>query len=132
MICRCIITLGIAVTASGLSAAQRPNVIVLLADDLGWKDIGCYGGPVKTPTLDSLAARGVRFTAFHAGAAICSPSRATLMTGRQHLRTGIYGVANEGRFTGESGGHSAAEEEVADAIQERYGRRAGLVRTTVE
>jgi len=74
---------------------NRPNVVVLLADDLGWKDIGCYGGPVKTPTLDSLAARGVRFTDFHAGAAICSPSRATLMTGRQHLRTGIYGVLQD-------------------------------------
>ncbi|MCH8218578.1 MAG: sulfatase-like hydrolase/transferase [Planctomycetes bacterium] len=63
---------------------------MLLADDLGWKDVGCYGGPVKTPTLDSLAARGVRFTDFHSGAAVCSPSRATLLTGRQHLRTGVY------------------------------------------
>jgi arylsulfatase A len=72
-----------------------PNVVVLLADDLGWKDIGCYGGPVKTPTLDKLAAEGVRFTDFHAGAAICSPSRATLLTGRQHLRTGIYGVLQD-------------------------------------
>ena len=74
---------------------NRPNVVVLLADDLGWKDIGCYGGPVKTPTLDTLAAEGVRFTDFHAGAAICSPSRATLLTGRQHLRTGIYGVLQD-------------------------------------
>ena len=52
---------------------QRPNVVVLLADDLGWKDIGCYDGPVKTPTLDALAANGVRFTDFHSGAAVCSP-----------------------------------------------------------
>jgi len=74
---------------------RKPNVVVLLADDLGWKDLSCYGGPVKTPTLDSLAARGVRFTDFHAGAAICSPSRATLLTGRQHLRTGIYGVLQD-------------------------------------
>jgi arylsulfatase A-like enzyme len=74
---------------------NRPNVVVLLADDLGWEDIGCYGGPVKTPTLDRLATEGVRFTDFHAGAAICSPSRATLLTGRQHLRTGIYGVLQD-------------------------------------
>ncbi len=73
-----------------LSAAKRPNVVMLLADDLGWKDIGCYGGPVKTPTLDRLAAGGVRFTDFYSGAAVCSPSRATLLTGRQHLRAGIY------------------------------------------
>jgi len=73
----------------------KPNVVVLLADDLGWKDIGCYGGPVKTPTLDGLAARGVRFTDFHSGAAVCSPSRATLLTGRQHLRAGIYSWIND-------------------------------------
>jgi len=74
---------------------NRPNVIVLLADDLGSKDLGCYGGPVKTPVLDGLAAKGVRFTDFHAGAAVCSPSRATLLTGRQNLRTGIYGVLQD-------------------------------------
>jgi arylsulfatase A len=73
-----------------LCAATRPNVVMLLADDLGWKDIGCYGGPVKTPALDRLAAKGVRFTDFHSGAAVCSPSRATLLTGRQHLRAGVY------------------------------------------
>jgi len=74
---------------------KRPNVVLLLADDLGSQDIGCYGGPVKTPALDELAAKGVRFTEFHAGAAVCSPSRATLITGRQHLRTGIYGVLQD-------------------------------------
>ena len=79
----------------GNSAGQRPNVVILLADDLGWQDIGCYGGPVKTPTLDALAAQGVRFTNFHAGCAVCSPSRATLLTGRQHIRTGIYHVLQD-------------------------------------
>ena len=80
----------VAIGASTLEASSRPNVVVLLADDLGWKDIGCYGGPAKTPTLDRLAAGGVRFTDFYSGAAVCSPSRATTLTGRQHLRTGIY------------------------------------------
>ena len=84
-----------ATEAAGQSAGKRPNVVVLLADDLGSHDIGCYGGPVKTPALDSLAAQGVRFTDFHAGAAICSPSRATLLTGRQNVRTGIYGVLQD-------------------------------------
>ncbi|MDV6034623.1 MAG: sulfatase-like hydrolase/transferase [Phycisphaera sp. RhM] len=63
---------------------------MLLADDLGYQDIGCYGGPVKTPVLDGLAARGTRFTNFYSGCAVCSPSRATLMTGRHHIRTGVY------------------------------------------
>lgn len=70
--------------------APRPNVVILLADDLGWRDLGCYGGPVRTPALDGLAAQGVRFTDFYSGAAVCSPSRATLLTGRHHSRTGIY------------------------------------------
>ena len=77
-------------SAAGLLAGQRSNVVVLLADDLGHKDIACYGGPVKTPALDSLAAKGVRFTDFYSGAAVCSPSRATLLTGRNHIRTGVY------------------------------------------
>ena len=52
---------------------NQPNVITLLVDDLGYRDIGCYGGPVKTPVLDGLAADGVRFTDFHSGAPVCSP-----------------------------------------------------------
>ena len=79
----------------GFAKDKQPNVVILLADDLGSKDLGCYGGPVTTPVLDGLAARGVRFTDFHAGAAVCSPSRATLLTGRQNLRTGIYGVLQD-------------------------------------
>jgi len=76
-------------------AATRPNVVVLLADDLGLKDIGCYGGPVKTPALDGLAARGVRFTDFYSGAPVCSPSRAVLLTGRHHIRAGVYSWIND-------------------------------------
>ncbi|MCF3648427.1 sulfatase-like hydrolase/transferase [Synoicihabitans lomoniglobus] len=68
----------------------RPNVVVLLSDDLGYRDLGCYDGPVRTPVLDQLAADGMRFTDFYAGAAVCSPSRATLLTGRHHIRAGIY------------------------------------------
>jgi len=72
------------------SAELRPNVIVLLADDLGCGDLGCYGGPVRTPRIDQLAAEGMRFTQFYSGASTCSPSRATLLTGRNHVRTGVY------------------------------------------
>ncbi len=78
------------VLASAANAVDKPNVVVLLSDDLGWKDIGCYGGPVKTPALDGLAAKGTRFTDFYSGCAVCSPSRATLLTGRHHIRAGVY------------------------------------------
>jgi YVTN family beta-propeller protein len=78
-----------------VATVKRPNVITLLVDDLGYRDLGCYGGPVKTPVLDKLAAGGVRFTDFHSGAPTCSPSRATFLTGRHHYRTGVYSVINE-------------------------------------
>jgi len=87
------ITIIFAIRVCGMDS--RPNVVLFLADDLGSKDLRCYGGPVKTPNLDFLAKRGVRFTSFHAGAAVCSPSRATFLTGRQHLRTGVYGVLQD-------------------------------------
>ena len=72
------------------AAADRPNVVVLLADDLGYQDIGCYGGPVETPAIDALAEEGTRFSDFYSGCAVCSPSRATLLTGRHHIRAGVY------------------------------------------
>lgn len=73
-----------------LQAKKHPNVVILLADDLGFQDVGCYGGPVKTPAIDQLAKEGTRFTDFYSGCAVCSPSRATLLTGRHHIRTGVY------------------------------------------
>lgn len=85
-----VFVLGVLLFGSRLTAAERPNVVVLLADDLGYQDIGCYDGPVKTPTLDRLAKEGVRFTDFYSGCAVCSPSRATLLTGRHHIRAGVY------------------------------------------
>ncbi len=77
-------------SAASAASAARPNVVMLLADDLGYQDIGCYDGPVKTPALDRLAADGARFTHFYSGCAVCSPSRATLLTGRHHIRAGVY------------------------------------------
>lgn len=77
-------------SAASIAKAARPNVVMLLADDLGYQDIGCYEGPVKTPALDQLAADGSRFTDFYSGCAVCSPSRATLLTGRHHIRAGVY------------------------------------------
>ncbi len=70
--------------------ARRPNVIVMLSDDQGTVDMGCYGATdLITPNMDRLAARGVRFTQFYVGASICSPSRAALMTGRYPVHAGL-------------------------------------------
>lgn len=69
---------------------QPPNIIVLLADDLGYKDLSCYNGIPQTPNLDQLAQNGVKFTNFYAAAPNCSPSRAGLLTGRSPFRAGIY------------------------------------------
>lgn len=92
-----LIFLGIAIlSATHAFAEDRPNVVILLADDLGYQDVGCYGGPVKTPTIDGLAAKGTRFTDFYSGCAVCSPSRATLLTGRHHIRAGVYSWINDG------------------------------------
>lgn len=76
--------------AAGMSAqpalaqtTQRPNVLIILADDLGWADLSCYGSPhIKTPNLDRLAAGGIRFTDGYSGSSTCSPTRLSLYTGR--------------------------------------------------
>ncbi|MCH1495096.1 MAG: sulfatase-like hydrolase/transferase [Rubripirellula sp.] len=92
LICVCIALLPSTTTLAG---ERTPNIVVLLSDDLGWKDIGCYDGPVKTPTLDRLAGGGMRFTNFYSGAAVCSPSRAALLTGRTNVRASIYSWIND-------------------------------------
>jgi arylsulfatase A-like enzyme len=74
-------------------AAGRPNIVVVLVDDLGFSDIGCYGGEVPTPNLDRLAAQGVRFTQFY-NAARCSPTRASLLTGLYPHQAGMGWLDN--------------------------------------
>jgi len=76
------------------AAAERPNFIIILADDLGYGDTSTYGGWIETPHLDRLAAEGMKFTDFHASGNVCSPTRAGLMTGRYQQRAGIPGVIN--------------------------------------
>lgn len=69
--------------ASGLSAANRPNIVFILADDLGYSELGCYGQTkIRTPYIDQLAAEGMRFTRNYSGNAVCAPSRCVLMTGK--------------------------------------------------
>ena len=79
------------VVVSNLWADQRPNIVVILCDDLGYGDLECYGHPhIKTPNLNRLAEEGVRFTDFYSAAPVCSPSRVGLLTGRSPNRAGVY------------------------------------------
>lgn len=72
------------------SAKGPPNIIILLADDLGYGDLGCYGHPtIRTPNLDRMAREGARFTEFYSAAEVCTPSRAALLTGRYPIRSGM-------------------------------------------
>ena len=75
---------------------EKPNVILLMADDMGWGDTGYNGNEViKTPNLDQMAADGLRFDRFYSGSAVCSPTRASVLTGRNPFRMGVFS-ANKG------------------------------------
>lgn len=89
--------------AGVVSAERPPNIVLLLADDLGYGDVGCYGCPdIRTPAIDRLATQGVRFTQFYANGPECSPTRTALMTGRYQHRVGglecAIGTGNVGRY----------------------------------
>lgn len=72
---------------------KKPNIIIIMADDLGYNDISCFGNTnIKTPHLDQMALEGIKFTDFHSNGAVCSPTRAALITGKYQQRTGITGV----------------------------------------
>ena len=74
--------------SSATAAPAKPNILIILADDLGWSDLGCYGGEIRTPNLDSLAAYGLRFTQFY-NCTRCCPSRASLLTGLYPHQAGV-------------------------------------------
>jgi arylsulfatase A len=74
--------------------SKQPNIIIIMADDLGYGDLGSYNGVQPTPNLDQLAREGMRFTDFHSSGTVCSPTRAGLITGRYQHKTGVDGVVN--------------------------------------
>jgi arylsulfatase len=81
-------------SASINAAESRPNILLLVADDLGYSDLGSYGGDISTPNIDALAGRGVRFTQFHT-APLCAPTRAMLLSGNDNHTAGM-GIQGEG------------------------------------
>ncbi len=87
----CCLTALIGFTNEPVAADQRPNVVVILCDDLGYGDLGVNGHPhIRTEHIDRLAREGIRFTNFYSAAPVCSPSRVGLMTGRSPNRAGVY------------------------------------------
>ena len=76
------------------TVSDRPNIIYIMADDLGWGDLGCYGqNRIQTPHLDNMASEGMRFTQVYAGSTVCAPSRSVLMTGLHTGHTRVRGNA---------------------------------------
>ena len=91
-----ILSVPIARASEPARSASKPNIVLILADDLGYGDLGCYGQKViATPHLDRMAREGLRFTHFYAGATVCAPSRSVLMTGQHHGHTRVRGNAGQ-------------------------------------
>jgi len=85
---RLVLAVVLTLVSQGQLLAAPPNVILFLADDLGYGDLGCFGHSViQSPNLDAFAKQGVRLTQCYAGSAVCSPSRSALLTGRTHTAT---------------------------------------------
>ena len=103
---------GAAVQAAGNTT---PNIVFIYADDMGYGDLGCYGGdPLDTPHIDRMAKEGVRFTDFYAAQPVCSASRAALLTGCYPNRVGILGALRPG-----SAGLAGREKTIADVLKTR-------------
>lgn len=99
-----------------LLAADRPNVVVILSDDMGFSDLGCYGGEVPTPNLDRLAGNGLRFTQFY-NTARCCPTRASLLTGLYPHQAGVGHMTNDGGQDGYRGDLNKQCVTIAEALK---------------
>ncbi|MFO0848547.1 MAG: arylsulfatase [Gemmataceae bacterium] len=114
---RSTLSLALLVFAGAAPAAPpRPNVVVILTDDMGFSDIGCYGGEIATPNLDRLAANGVRFTQFY-NTARCCPTRACLLTGQYPHRAGVGHMMEDKGKPGYTGNLAADCPTIAEALK---------------
>jgi arylsulfatase A len=99
-------------------ADEKPNVVIIFCDDLGYGDLGCYGHPtIRTPNLDRMAAEGQKWTDFYVGASVCTPSRAALLTGRLPIRSGMCNDARRVLFPDSAGGLPQSEITIAEALK---------------
>jgi arylsulfatase A len=103
------------------NAAERlPNIVIIMADDLGYGDLSCYGHPtIRTLNLDRMAAEGMRFTDFYSGAAVCTPSRAALLTGRLPIRSGMASDRHRVLFPNSKGGLPTEELTIPEILKQK-------------
>ncbi len=114
--CQMMAVTFVALTACFLPAAERPNVIIIMSDDMGFSDLGCYGGEINTPTLDRLAANGLRFTQFY-NTGRCCPTRASLLTGLYPHQAGIGWMMTDRGYDGYRGDLNRRCVTIAEALQ---------------
>jgi arylsulfatase len=118
---RSFILIFVGLSEFGLAAVAaaddpRPNILVIMSDDMGYSDLGCYGGEIATPNLDALAANGVRFTQFY-NAARCCPTRASLLTGLYPHQAGIGHMMNDRGHDGYRGVLNRQSVTIAEALR---------------
>ncbi len=102
---------------TGAASPRRPNIVLILADDMGFSDVGCYGGEIRTPNIDGLARSGIRFTQFY-NTARCCPTRASLLTGLYPHQAGVgHMVDNPKPFPGYRGDLSRRAVTIAEALK---------------
>jgi arylsulfatase A-like enzyme len=107
-----------AILSPSACAAERPNFVIVFADDLGYGDLSCYGHPtIHTPHLDRMAAEGLRFTQFYVAECVCTPSRAALLTGRLPIRNGMCSDKRRVLFPDSGGGLPASEITLAETLK---------------
>jgi len=116
---------GLAALPAAAETDPRPNMIIIMSDDMGFSDVGCYGGEIATPNLDALAANGLRFTQFY-NTARCCPTRASLLTGLYPHQAGVGHMMNDRGFDGYRGDLSDRCVTIAEAL-----RPAGYVNYAV-
>lgn len=121
-----VVRLGLGAILGGalLAAAERPNILLILSDDMGYSDVGCFGGEIATPNLDALAAHGVRFTQFY-NATRCCPTRASLLTGLYPHQAGMGFMVRTIDHPGYRGDLSRQAVTIAEVLR-RGGYRTGM------
>ncbi len=108
--------LAAAIAAPVQAAAERPSIVLIMSDDMGFSDIGCYGGEIDTPVLDNLAAEGLRFSQFY-NTARCCPTRASLLTGLYPHQAGMGHMTYDGKKPGYEGDLSRNAVTIAEALK---------------